>query len=117
MSGHPEETIECDELMEEVEIGEGHSIPMARCLFPLSSVVIAYRFFSRDIYRPRLSITDFETEKVLGRGTFGSVLLVYKKDDSSKRRLALKLISKEVIRQKVSYKIYCDLSHGRTFSI
>jgi len=83
VSGHPEETIECDELMEEIELGDGHTIPMAR-----------------DIYRPRLSITDFETEKVLGRGTFGSVLLVYKKDDNTKRRLALKLISKEVIRQK-----------------
>jgi serine/threonine protein kinase len=69
--------------MEEIELGDGHTIPMAR-----------------DIYRPRLSITDFETEKVLGRGTFGSVLLVYKKDDNTKRRLALKLISKEVIRQK-----------------
>ena len=100
VSGHPEETIECDDLMEEVELGDGHTIPMAR--FSSISSFRVLLLHSRDIYRPRLSITDFETEKVLGRGTFGSVLLVYKKDDNTKRRLALKLISKEVIRQKVS---------------
>lgn len=69
-------------------------------LVPFTLQELTFTF--RDIYRPRLSITDFETEKVLGRGTFGSVLLVYKKDDNTKRRLALKLISKEVIRQKVN---------------
>lgn len=82
VSGHRGQTITYDEAMEEVDVG-GFNIPMARA-----------------IYRPKLSITDFETEKVLGKGTFGSVLLVYKKDDDSKRRLAMKLISKEVIRQK-----------------
>ena len=85
--------------MEEIELGDGHTIPMAR--FSFLSFFMELLSHSRDIYRPRLSITDFETEKVLGRGTFGSVLLVYKKDDNTKRRLALKLISKEVIRQKV----------------
>lgn len=35
VSGHPEETIECDELMEEIELGDGHTIPMARFSFLL----------------------------------------------------------------------------------
>jgi hypothetical protein len=51
---------------------------------------------------------------VLGRGTFGSVLLVYKKDDNTKRRLALKLISKEVIRQKVSVTLIILLGVNMT---
>jgi len=44
VSGHPEETIECDELMEEIELGDGHTIPMARfsCTFHASGINVHF---------------------------------------------------------------------------
>ena len=35
--------------------------------------------------------------KVLGRGTFGSVHLVYRKDDKKQKRMAMKTIKKELV--------------------
>ena len=40
---------------------------------------------------------SFKCIKVLGRGTFGSVHLVYRKDDKKQKRMAMKTIKKEPI--------------------
>ena len=50
----------------------------------------------------KYTMKDFETLKMVGKGTFGKVLLVYRKDDPTETRMAMKQISKELIRQKVS---------------
>jgi serine/threonine protein kinase len=55
------------------------------------------------IPKKKPTLSDFQVIKVVGRGTFGNVLLVYKKDDPKQTRMALKLISKKVIRQKVKF--------------
>ena len=43
----------------------------------------------------RLTMESFKCIKVLGRGTFGSVHLVYRKDDKKQKRMAMKTIKKE----------------------
>ena len=45
----------------------------------------------------RLTMESFKCIKVLGRGTFGSVHLVYRKDDKKQKRMAMKTIKKEPI--------------------
>ena len=40
---------------------------------------------------------SFKCVKVLGRGTFGSVHLVYRKDDKKQKRMAMKTIKKEPV--------------------
>ncbi|KAG2392833.1 hypothetical protein C9374_011558 [Naegleria lovaniensis] len=52
-----------------------------------------------DLLKSRISLTDFDILKVIGRGAFGEVMLVRKKD--SKEVLALKkLIKKEMMKKK-----------------
>jgi RAC serine/threonine-protein kinase len=43
---------------------------------------------------------DFEMIKMIGKGTFGNVVLVYRKDDPTQTRMAMKQISKDHIREK-----------------
>ena len=45
----------------------------------------------------RLTMESFKCVKVLGRGTFGSVHLVYRKDDKKQKRMAMKTIKKEPV--------------------
>jgi len=52
-----------------------------------------------DLLKSRISLSDFEILKVIGRGAFGEVMLARKKD--SKEVLALKkLIKKEMMKKK-----------------
>lgn len=52
-----------------------------------------------DLLKSRISLSDFDILKVIGRGAFGEVMLVRKKD--SKEVLALKkLIKKEMMKKK-----------------
>jgi RAC serine/threonine-protein kinase len=48
----------------------------------------------------RLTMESFKCIKVLGRGTFGSVHLVYRKDDKKQKRMAMKTIKKSLIRDR-----------------
>ena len=53
---------------------------------------------SKDPSKKQVSITDFLIIKILGRGGFGKVLLVEKKDD--KKLYAMKTIKKDMISQR-----------------
>ena len=53
--------------------------------------------------RRQYKIEDFVTLKTIGKGTFGNVVLVYRRDDPRQVRMALKVIDKRVIRQKVKF--------------
>jgi len=48
----------------------------------------------------RLTIDSFEKIKVLGKGTFGQVFLVYRRNDEKKTRMALKTIPKSLIKER-----------------
>lgn len=43
---------------------------------------------------------DFVYHRMLGKGSFGEVFLVHKKDDESKRLYAMKVLSKEKVMTK-----------------
>lgn len=50
------------------------------------------------VYRTTsLVVDDFELLKVLGKGSFGKVMLVYKKDDPTKKLLAMKTLRKAAL--------------------
>lgn len=47
----------------------------------------------------RLTMDSFARIKVLGQGSFGHVYLVYRKNDSTRRRMAMKVVKKKVVRE------------------
>jgi len=57
-------------------------------------------FVPANYIRRQYKIEDFVTLKTIGKGTFGNVVLVYRRDDPRQVRMALKVIDKRVIRQK-----------------
>ena len=59
------------------------------------------KFAPPQVYRRPYTRDDFEIMRTVGRGTFGSVFIVYRKDDPEQTRMAMKVISKAVVRQKV----------------
>ena len=60
-------------------------------------------FVPANYIRRQYKIEDFVTLKTIGKGTFGNVVLVYRRDDPRQVRMALKVIDKRVIRQKVKF--------------
>lgn len=58
------------------------------------------KFAPPQVYRRPYTRDDFEIMRTVGRGTFGSVFIVYRKDDPEQTRMAMKVISKAVVRQK-----------------
>lgn len=58
------------------------------------------RLAQPQLYKKKYTLDDFEKLKLVGKGTFGNVILVYEKSDPNKTRKALKLIDKQLIRQK-----------------
>ena len=60
----------------------------------LPKVLNIHQFLGSSI---RLTMESFKCVKVLGRGTFGSVHLVYRKDDKKQKRMAMKTIKKEPV--------------------
>ena len=47
----------------------------------------------------KLTMDSFERIKVLGKGTFGSVYLVYLKSDVTRKRMAMKVVKKQKVRE------------------
>jgi serum/glucocorticoid-regulated kinase 2 len=51
-----------------------------------------------DVEKKEISIKDFIVNKIIGRGAFGKVLLVEKKDDG--KLFAMKVIRKDFVAQR-----------------
>ena len=53
---------------------------------------------TRNLNKKYISISDFTVNKIIGRGGFGKVLLVEKKDDG--KLFAMKVIKKDMVAQR-----------------
>jgi serine/threonine protein kinase len=53
---------------------------------------------TRNLTKKYISINDFTVNKIIGRGGFGKVLLVEKKDDG--KLFAMKVIKKDMVAQR-----------------